>query len=251
MKEREMAISNLIYKIRTGSAMYGTSISTSDDDFGGIFIPNKEYVIGLKKVEQVEFSEKNNNTKRNQKGDIDYTIYSLPKFISLAIGNNPNILEYLYAPRNCQLVTSKWSDILLDNRNLFLSKKCYHTFKGYSYAQRKKLEVKKGNLTGRTDLIEKFGYDTKHASHLIRLLIEGLQLLTEKTLSLPLAENSLIRDIKLGYYSLDYIRNKANDIEKLIDLAYIKSDLQYSADIEKINVLQMDLLENFWKSKEE
>lgn len=249
MTEREMAEKNLIYKIRTGSQMYGTITPDSDEDFAGIFIPSKKYVIGVHKVEQVILSQKISNTQRNQKGDIDYTIYSLPKFVNLCINNNPNIIEFLYAPKECLLVTSHWSDELVRNRHLFLSKKAYHTFKGYAYSQRKKLEVKKENMTGRVELAEKFGYDTKFASHLIRLLLECHQLLTEKQLTFPIPQNNLIRDIKIGKYSLEFVIKKADELEKLIDLAYTTSDLQHSADIEKINKLQIELTELFWQYK--
>jgi predicted nucleotidyltransferase len=251
MQEREMALKNLIYKIRIGSQMYGTLVETSDEDVGGLFIPDKKYVLGIHKIEQVELSQKTSKTIRNQKGDIDFVLYALPKFIILCLANNPNIIEYLYAPENCKLITSHWSDELVANRHLFLSKKSYHTFKGYAYAQRQKLMVKKENMTGRTELAEKFGYDTKFASHLIRLLLECQQLLIEKTITFPLPQNNLVRDIKLGQYDLNWVLNKADELEKLIDLAYTTSDLQHSAQIDKINNLQIFLLEHFWKTKGE
>jgi predicted nucleotidyltransferase len=247
MTEQEMAVNNLIYKVRLGSTLYGTLIETSDDDLGGIFIPNKDYVLGLKNCEQVILSEKLSKTIRNQKGDTDYTVYSLIKFIQLAIGNNPNIIEFLYIPKQFVLFKNKYMNRLIENRDLFLSKKAYYTFKGYAYAQRKKLELKKENMTGRTELCNKFGYDVKFASHLIRLLTEGLEILVDKTITFPLLQNNLVRDIKIGRYSLEWVFNKADELEKLIDEAYIKSDLQKCADINKINKLQIELLEDYWR----
>jgi predicted nucleotidyltransferase len=249
MIEQKMAIDNLIYKIRTGSFMYGTNTETSDEDFGGIFIPKKEYVMGIMKCEQVSLSHKISTTKRNIAGDIDYTVYALPKMIGLLGCNNPNIIEFLYAPKHCILFKSKFAEELIANRELFLSKKAYHTFKGYAYAQRHKLEIKRDNMTGRTELALKYGYDTKFAGHLIRLLIEGLEILVEKNITFPLHQNNLIRDIKLGKYDLTWVLNKAQELEKLIDEAYIKSDLQYEAQWGKINKLQIRLLEEFWKER--
>lgn len=250
MQERDMALKNIAYKIRTGSKMYGTDTKESDDDFAGIFIPDKDYVLGIKKIEQVELTQKLSKTKRNSKGDVDYTIYAITKFIPLAIANNPNIIEFLYAPRNCQLFTSEYSDELIENRNWFLSKKAYHTFKGYAYSQRQKLLIKKENMTGRTEIVEKYGWDVKFGSHLIRLLLECLEILTEKTISFPLRQNNLVRDIKLGNYELEWVLNKASEIEKLIDIAYVQSDLQHSSDLKNINELQMFLLEAFWKAQD-
>ena len=249
MIEQKMALDNLIYKIRIGSNMYGTMSETSDEDLGGVFIPNKEYIIGTKKIEQVILSEKISKTVRNQKGDTDFTVYALPKFIQLLAGNNPNIIEFLYAPTHCILKNSTYMETILLRRDLFLSKKAYHTFKGYAYAQRQKLEVKRDNMTGRKELSLKYGYDVKFASHLIRLLLECLQLLTEKTLTFPLPENNLVRDIKLGRYDLTWVLNKAEELEKLVDLAYVKSDLQYTPNFEEINNLQMTVLEYFWRNR--
>lgn len=247
MIEQEMAQRNLIYKVRTGSHMYGTRTENSDDDFTGIFIPYKDYITGIKTCEQVELStKKSSEGRRNIKGDVDFIVYSLPKFIHLCIGNNPNILELLYAPRNCKLVETSYSRDLMLNRDLFLSKKTYHTFKGYAYSQRIKLEVKKENMTGRTELAKEFGYDTKFASHLIRLLLECVQILVEKTLTFPLPQNNLVRDIKQGKYELKWVLEKADELEKLIDIAYIKSDLQHTPNLEEINKLQMEMLDSYW-----
>jgi predicted nucleotidyltransferase len=51
MNEQDMALQNMILKLRIGSVMYGTNTTDSDEDFGGIFIPNKEYILGTKNVE--------------------------------------------------------------------------------------------------------------------------------------------------------------------------------------------------------
>lgn len=98
----------------------------------------------------------------------------------------------------------------------------------------------------RLELIRKFGYDTKYASHLIRLLDEGLQLLVEGHLTLPLTQNNLIRDIKLGKYKLDKVLKMADDKEKLVEQAYINSKLQHTPDLKAISDLQIVLLKEYW-----
>jgi len=246
MEEQKMALDNLIYKIRIGSQMYGTNTPDSDEDIGGIFIPDKDYVLGIKRCDQVILNQKRSKSVRNKKGDIDYTVYSLPKFIHLAIGNNPNIIEFFFAHKTCILKYNRFAEKLLGSYKLFISKNSYHTFKGYAYSQRKRLEVKKANMTGRTELTEKFGYDVKFASHLIRMLLEGQQILSEGRLTLPLPQNNLVRDIKIGRYSLDWILEKATELEKFVDLAYTNTKLQYTADLKAINRLQIELLTDYW-----
>ena len=250
MIEIEMAEKNLIYKIISGSHLYGTNTAKSDMDYLGIFIPNEDYVIGLKTCEQVELGTKSSSeTRRNTQGDIDCTVYNMVKFIKLAIGNNPNIMELFFAPKNCIIYKHPIMDELLSNYHLFVSKKSFHTFTGYAYSQRKKLEIKKANMTGRTELIEKYGYDTKFASHLIRLLYEGWELLIEGKITMPLLHNNLITDIKNGKYDLEWVLNKADKIKEQINIAYSSSNIQKCADINKINELQKYLLKKYWRIK--
>lgn len=248
MQEVKLAQENLIYKARTGSNAYGTVTKTSDDDYAGVFIPTKDYVVGTKHVDQVILGTKASNDRKNTKDDIDYTVYALPKFIKLAKDNNPNIIELFFIPERCVLFRSDSWDELQRNYALFISKKAYHTFKGYAYSQRLKLQVKKENLTGRTELVEQFGYDVKFGSHLVRLLLEGLEILTEGKLTLPLNQNNLVLDIKLGKYSLQDVLNTAIELEKLMDKAYIESKLQNHCDEVGINSLQIKLLEDYWNT---
>ena len=243
MKEIDLAQKNLIYKAITGSSAYGTYTKESDMDYSGIFIPAEDYVIGLYKCDQVNLGTKNHSLNRkNTKDDIDYSVYSLTKFIHLAIGNNPNIIELFFMPENCILYKHPIMEKLLNNYKLFISKKAFHTFTGYAYAQRKKLE----NMTGRTELVAKYGYDTKFASHLIRLLYEGWQILVEGKITLPLTNNNLILDIKKGRYDLNRVLNEADSLEAQINIAYSTTNLQHSADIVNINKLQKSMLKKWW-----
>ena len=86
----------------------------------------------------------------------------------------------------------------------------------------------------------------KFASHLIRLLDEGLEFLVEGRLNFPLSNNNLIRDIKLGKLGLDEILGIADRREKLVEEAYIHSPLPNNPDLEKIDELQIQLLKDFW-----
>ena len=74
-----------ILKVVAGSRAYGTNTEDSDYDYRGICIQPKKYLLGLDKFEQHEEKEP------------DTVIYSLEKFVRLALQNNPNILEILFA----------------------------------------------------------------------------------------------------------------------------------------------------------
>ncbi len=250
MQEQEMAKKNLIFKAITGSKLYGTDTPKSDADYVGVFVPDKEYLLGLKTCEQVEFkTNPSDSGRRNTKEDVDMTIYSLPKFIKLCSQNNPNILELLFVDDKHVLHTSPYWEEILQNKHLFVSKKVQHTFLGYAHSQKQKIltKVPEGS---RVEYIEKFGYDVKFASHLIRLLVEGLELLNDGQLRFPITMNRYIRDVKEGKYPLEQVLAKADELESLVMQSSITSKLPYSPDYEKLSKLQMNLLERYWKDKE-
>ena len=140
MQEEKMAQNNLILKFRTGSHLYGTANAESDEDFIGVCIPDMDYVIGTRKFEQWQCNTNSSfSGKCNTNKDIDITIYGLPKFVKLLTGNNPNIIEVLFAPENCILYCDDFGQKLLDSVKLFVSQKCYYTFSGYAHSQERKL----------------------------------------------------------------------------------------------------------------
>lgn len=140
-----MKYGKIISRIRAGSRLYGLSTPQSDEDFVSVFIPTAEYLLGLKKVEEVDLStkKKSSSTTRNKIGDVDDKYYALPKFLHLALQNNPNIVELLFANKENILVSSDIWEELVSNADKIISQKIYYTFKGYAHSQKKTLTVKK------------------------------------------------------------------------------------------------------------
>lgn len=132
MQEHEMAEKNRIMECISGSHLYGFAIESSDEDFRGVFVPDKDYVLGLNSIEQIE-----------QKDPDDRVLYSIGKFFKLALANNPNIIELLYIPNDKMIYSHSIWEKVSNNRNLFLSKKCKHSFGGYAHAQLKRLQAHK------------------------------------------------------------------------------------------------------------
>jgi len=246
--EQRMSQDNCIFLARVGSQMYGTNTLNSDDDFVGIFIPDRKYVVGLKHIDQVEYrTNPTKSGKKNQVGDRDVTLYTLRKWVQLALNNNPNIVELFFVPENCILhTTSLWKKIC-ESKDSFLSLKLFHSFRGYAYAQRYKLELKSGNNTGRKDLIEKYGYDVKLASHNIRLYLECIQLLKEQQITFPLPERNLVKQIKDGKWSFDKFVEESNKLADLCSSLYKESKLPYSPNYEEVDKLLIEVQDTFWE----
>jgi len=224
----------LLFSARTGSHLYGTNLPTSDVDTRGVFVPPKEYYLGfLKVMEQVE----------DKKTDTVY--YDLKKFLKLALNNNPTMLELLFVPHGFVLhFRPEWYR-LTSYREKFLSRKVKHTFLGYAHSQfQRMLGSGKGKNVSRQELMDDFGYDTKFAMHIVRLLKEGEELLTTGHLTFPRPEAMLLRDARSGKYTLDEMKEIIGDMESKFDEFERKSPLPHSPDKEFVDRLCVELVEN-------
>jgi predicted nucleotidyltransferase len=248
MNTAKMAQDNLILKVLVGSNLYGTNIKgVSDLDYIGVCIPNKEYILGTEKFEQsIERTNDSASGKRNTVEDTDYTIYSLPKFIHLLTMNNPTILETLYARENNVIFCNEFGKMLLDNRDIFLSLKIKHTYGGYAYSQRMKMMYSEEKTGNRVADMEKYGYDGKFASHTVRLLHFGIELLKEGSLTLPTHINKLLIDIKQYKYELGELIVMYDKLSEHIETAYLSSTLPKTPNFKKICNLQINMLDSFW-----
>lgn len=103
--------------------------------------------------------------------------------------------------------------------------------------------------TNRSDLITKYGYDTKFASHSIRILLECIELLDTGELSFPLKCRNYILDIKNGRYSLEEIIKASESLEKECKACLEKTKLPNSADCEKIDELMIRTVKTHWTRK--
>ena len=107
-----------------GSHAYGLNTPESDIDVRGITTVPKEYLLGF-----------NKNFNEYIKNEPDCTVFSLIKFMSLASGGNPNTLELLFTEPEFHIKISKFGQMLLDNRDYFLSKQLKERYIGFAKSQ--------------------------------------------------------------------------------------------------------------------
>lgn len=108
-----------------GSIAYGLNTPESDIDVRGICSVPKEYLFGFnKKFDQYITLE-----------PIDCTIFNIKKFFNLTSQGNPNTLELLFTEPEHHIYVDSLGKILLENRDLFLSKQLKERYIGYSKAQ--------------------------------------------------------------------------------------------------------------------
>lgn len=225
--------------------------SIDDIDLMGFVIPDKSFYFGLNNYENnLSYGDKINRkgTKEYFINEYDMVFYEMSKTIYLLVKGNPNVLSLLWLKPEHYIKITEWGGLLLKNRELFTNKKSFHkAISGYATGQLKKMSSR--NPQGymgekRKKLVEKFGYDTKNASHLIRLLIMGAEYLDTGVLNVYRTDDvEFLLDIKKGIFTLDQILGWSNDYFSLLQLSYENSKLPEKLDIKKINQLSVDIIE--------
>ncbi len=230
-----------------GSISHGTYKSNKDPnsiddkDAIGFCIPPVDYYYGLK-----TFGSR--NTKEIKEGVWDIVVYEYRKAIRLLEKGNPNLLSILWLEPQYYLKITPAGQLLLDNKDLFVGKHVYHSFAGYANGQLRRMErlAFKGFMgEKRKKLVEKYGYDCKNGSHLIRILRLGIEFLREGKLNVFRKDAAELLEIKEGKWSLGRIKNEANRLFCLAEEAFHLSDLPEKPDHEKVNRLCVDIA-NCW-----
>jgi hypothetical protein len=98
----------------------------------------------------------------------------------------------------------------------------------------------------REELYTKYGFDTKFASHAIRLLLEGKEYLETGGIEFPLKDAPLLLDIRNGKYSRDKIIQLSNELTKELDSIVIDCKLPSSPRQNEINNFLMETVQEFW-----
>lgn len=119
-----------------GSHAYGLSTPESDLDLRGVCIEPIEYIVGFAN----SFEQAENVKYPGYEDSNDCTIFSLLKFAKLAADANPNVIEILFVEDEEVILKDHNGQFLIQNRDLFLTKKAFHTFGGYAKGQLKRLE---------------------------------------------------------------------------------------------------------------
>jgi predicted nucleotidyltransferase len=279
--------SNLIYKVIAGSQAYGLARPESDVDVRGVCIPPKAYLLGLREFEQYE-----NETH-------DLVIFALKKFVRLALGCNPNIIEMLFTAPEHVLFINALGERLRASRELFLTKQAGETFSRYAIAQLRRIErhhrwiiappsappvpedfggrPHRGRLKfpdqdaerayhaahkhwehyekwrrernpARAELEARFGYDTKHAMHLMRLLRMGREILSEGEVRVQRPDAEWLKRVREGLLSYEELLALAKQAEAELAELQQRSTLPDAPEVAAAEALVVELHEQFLRA---
>jgi hypothetical protein len=233
----------VFYEVISGSRAYGFANENSDLDYRGIFFPNLDSIYGLETFKDPQESK-----------DPDRVLYSFKKFMTLAIANNPNVLELLWIDDPRLLVTNHAYVYFIKNiRKSFLSKRIFKTYLGYATAQMHKIK-NDGNCSPemnsrRMEDIKKNGYDTKAASHVFRLLYQGIELALYKNINVPLPDHEaeLCREIRQGKMRFNDFISNVESLTRTFRHYESLTDLPDEPDTEVINDLMIEINKTFYR----
>ncbi len=224
-----------------GSVAHGTDdpLSIDDKDLIGICIPPADHYVGLR-----EFGSK--GTQEIMVDPWDVVIYEHRKALRLLAKGNPNMLCMLWAPPEFTTHYTAAGEALLACRELFATKAAYPAFRGYAQSQLKKMQ--KGVYHGymgekRKALVDQFGFDVKNASHLIRILRQGIDFMRTGELEVYRSDAEELLAIKQGKFSYEYVSAEAKILDKQLQEAGEKSTLPEEPDWDAINKLAVHMYE--------
>jgi predicted nucleotidyltransferase len=258
---RAIAEHGLVLKVLVGSGVHGTAIEGTDDtDYMGICIEPPESVIGLappwsRPFEQYQYRSAAERSgivdARSGPGDVDEVVYSLRKWLRLALAGNPTVLLPLFASEPDIVVVTDWGrEIRRAVPRFAPSRSAGERFLGYFRAQREKMLGLRSN-TNRPELEEAHGFDTKFAMHMIRLGIQGIEYMETGVITLPLAEpqRTWLVELRQGRHSLEEALQEAETLEARLEDLIRVSSLPGWPDYQEANRWLVRSYQDYWEGR--
>lgn len=226
---------NIILLGLGGSHAYGTNIEGSDVDIRGCALNSKEEILSNDNFEQFENRE------------TDTTIYSFNKLISLLANVNPNTIELLGLKPEHYLILTPIGKELLDNKDMFLSKRAIHSFGGYANSQLKRMDNKANRVLGQADQekhilnsINNAFFDFK--TRYFTFPDESIKLYIDNAVN-PEYEKEIFMDINLKHYPLRDYKNMQSEMGNIVkDYAKIGKRNKNAIEHDKLSKHIMHLI---------
>lgn len=216
-----------ILNVTVGSLAHGTDHADSDVDTRAIYVLPTSEIVGI-----------GNYQKFIENKVTDENSWELAHYIYLGLRSNPTILEAILSP--IVNLTSEEGEELRTLFPCFLNRKhVYNAFKGFATGQRKKM------LSPQTNACRK----PKSASHYLRVLYNGIELLNSGTFTVKIMETEIGRHVlaaKRSELLFEEVLQIGDELLEKIDIAYANSILPIEADKETINKFLLKIRKENW-----
>ena len=202
---------------RTGSHAYGLAGPDSDEDYQGTALSPVSWLIGFPPADHA-------HTVVSHYPD-DRTVHTLTKFCRLALQANPTLLDSLFCRDQDVVYQTITGQILRQHRDWFLSQRVYAAYSGYARDQLRRMHNHNTPQGSHADLIARYGYDTKNAMHLIRLLLMAKTALQDGRIDVYRSDREFLLSIRQGHYSAATIQDMAEALDADCQILRIRSVL--------------------------
>lgn len=279
---------NLIYRVLSGSRAYGLDHLGSDQDTRGVCIPPKEYLLGLQGFEQYE-DDTQNHTVFGLAKLIRLALDANPNIIEMLYTDSRHVLfinaygERLVSARSIFLsrrVSERFTGYAIDQLGRmerhhrwlvdppdhmpqpeeFGAKSTGGRYRwphtdaerGYRSAARhwsQYQEWLRNRNPARAELEARYGYDTKHAMHLLRLLRMGEEILRDGTVQVLRTDAEWLLSVRYGALSYEQVLELAGEHRARLDQLVVASPLPVEPDVRAADSLLCSLQEGFLFSR--
>lgn len=229
-------------RVIIGSTIHGLNVAGMDDlDLMGVCLETPEQMMGLGKQFEQHVWRTQPEGVPSGVGDVDLTSYGLRKFLRLAAKGNPTIINLLFVPESGRHIDGALGDELRALTPQIISREAAARYRGYLLSQKERLMGVRGQkhtgYTRRLKYMAGAGWDQKYASHMIRLGVQGVELLETGHISLPMQEplRSAVRAIRQDEVSLEDCIAWAERLEAKLEKLADESDLPEHPDREALN----------------
>ncbi|HVJ71623.1 MAG TPA: nucleotidyltransferase domain-containing protein [Sphingomicrobium sp.] len=242
-------------RCEVGSGIHGIAEAGKDDrDEMGVCLEPYELAQGIKEtfeqhIYRTAAVREQQHDAPSQPGDLDLTIYSLRKWIRLALKGNPTVITLLFSPS--YIVCNARGQSLLELAPCFASRTAGAHYLGYLQAQRQRLLGERGQKNvNRRELVEAYGFDTKYAGHMLRLGYQGVEFMETGRLTLPMpeVERERVRAVRRGEVSLNDVLTETGYLEVRLRDLYTTSPLPERPNTTRVEEWMLDTYYESWKA---
>lgn len=237
---RETAERSTILRGLVGSTVHGLNVNDGieDRDEMGVCVEPIEAAMSLREpfaqfIYRSAAEREGRHDARSSAGDLDLTIFSLRKWTRLALKGNPTVLLLLLTPDDQLVTCDPLGQELRALAPVIVSRRAQGAYLGYLQAQKQRLTGERGQKrVHRPELEAMYGFDTKYAMHMLRLGLQGVELLTTGCLSLPMQEpaRSFLLEVRRGRVSEHECLAQADALAKQLEVLATTSPLNAEPD---------------------
>lgn len=237
--------------IVSGSRLYGSNTEESDYDSRGCFIPSVDNILGLNPFDHYTDNQE------------DYQSFSIKKFVTHLLNNDPQTIELLYAPENCILVKTDIGQQIMDLKPYVVSQKIIRRIMGFSNSEWRKAKCEKMIIENRTKTEDDVILDIRNIfspdKESMDLVLE--ELLKNKAKTIVPSTTTLGAKRKKQYEKFGYCTSSASHSIRLLgqlyelvttgNIVFPRPNADFLRDIKlgKHTIQELDIVYNDLKNK--